>query len=109
MGTPADGDMVTRTAWWVAPGEPQRVLAWAAAHLAAAYSHPGTGTLGGDIWGDGFTLPPVAGLFDQRDLDVWVHAGWARADRDPGGRHGGLDPGPGLPATPSRPRPGWPR
>ncbi len=72
MGRSDDADMVVRTAWWLAPGKPQAVLAWAAAHLPKAYEYGGSGTTRGDIWGNRFTLPPVAGLFNERTFDVSV-------------------------------------
>ena len=67
---PMDNDVVTRTSWWLAPGNPQQVLAWEAAHIAPLYHRYGWGTAGTGIWDDDFSLPAVAGLFDERGLTV---------------------------------------
>jgi hypothetical protein len=75
MGTPGDSDMVTLTAWWVAAGEPQKVLAWAAAHLPAAFKPDVSSGPAGGAWGDGFDLPVAGlapGLIVPRTLDVSV-------------------------------------
>jgi hypothetical protein len=67
---PMDDDVVTETAWWLAPGVPQQVLAWEAAHIPPLYHRYGWGTAGTGIWDDDFSIPSVAGLFDVRDLTV---------------------------------------
>jgi hypothetical protein len=74
MGRSQDADMVVTTTWWLAPGKPQAELALAAARLRPAFDDGGSGTTGTDIRGDRFTLPPVAGLFNERTLDVSVTA-----------------------------------
>jgi hypothetical protein len=66
---PMDDDVVRATSWWLAPGDPQRVLAWEAAHLTA-YPKYGYGTSGKGIYVNEFRVPAVAGLFDTRDLAV---------------------------------------
>jgi hypothetical protein len=66
---PMDDDVVRKTTWWVAPGDPQQVLAWEAAHLSA-YPRYGYGTSGKGIYFNEFRVPAVAGLFDTRDLAV---------------------------------------
>jgi hypothetical protein len=69
---PLDNDVVTKTSWWLAPGDPRQLLAWASARLPAQYQRFGTGTLGPGIWSDDFSLPAVAGLFGTRSLAVSV-------------------------------------
>jgi hypothetical protein len=69
---PLDNDVVTKTSWWLAPGDPRQLLAWTAAHLPAQYQRFDTGTVGPGIWSDDFNLPAVAGLFDTRSLAVSV-------------------------------------
>lgn len=67
---PMDDDVVTATAWWLAPGDPQHVLAWEKAHIPAMYRYFGGGTTGFGIWNDVFGIPAVPGLFDTRELAV---------------------------------------
>jgi hypothetical protein len=69
---PLDNDVVTKTSWWLAPGDPRQLLAWTAARLPAQYPRFGTGTVGPGIWSDDFSLPAVAGLFATRSLAVSV-------------------------------------
>jgi hypothetical protein len=72
---PNTPDLVTATRWWVAPGRPQAVLAWVAAHLPAGFSNGGTGSTGDgtvSIWFDEFDLPVVASLLDSRAMLVQV-------------------------------------
>ena len=69
--TPMDDDVVTETSWWLAPGDPQQVLAWERAHLPSLYQYSGDGTMGfNSIWSDFFNIPAVPGLFDTRELAV---------------------------------------
>ena len=67
---PMDDDVVTETSWWLAPGDPQQLLAWEKAHIASLYSYSGGGTTGFGIWDDVFSVPAVPGLFDLRELAV---------------------------------------
>jgi len=67
---PSDDDVVTKTSWWLAPGTPQQVLAWEAAHLPASYRLSVRGTAGAGSWEDDFSLPAVSGLFEERTLQV---------------------------------------
>lgn len=68
--TPVDDDVVTRTSWWLAPGDPQKLLTWEAAHLSPLYRLSGWGATGNGIWDDVFGVPAVPGLFDDRELAV---------------------------------------
>jgi hypothetical protein len=68
--TPSDDDVVTKTSWWLAPGDPQQVLAWEKAHIPSLYRYFGGGTTGFGIWNDVFSIPAVPGLFDTRELAV---------------------------------------
>jgi len=67
---PLDDDVVTETSWWLAPGDPQQVLAWEKAHIPSMYRYFGGGTTGSGIWNDVFSIPAVPGLFDTRELAV---------------------------------------
>lgn len=70
MPTPSGNDAVTATSWWLAPGDPQQVLAWEKAHVPAMYRYFGGGTTGFGVWNDVFSVPAVPGLFDTRELSV---------------------------------------
>jgi hypothetical protein len=59
------------TTWWVAPGGPQQVLAWEAAHLPRRFT-PGDTSQGVNHWDEMFSLPPVAGVLLDRELIVEV-------------------------------------
>jgi hypothetical protein len=82
-------DLVSRTAWWRVPGQPQAVLGWVRAHVPAGFTlagsgsqgpplrklepgHPGPVQIVGQEWNAELSRPPVAGLFDQRQLVVAV-------------------------------------
>jgi hypothetical protein len=67
---PSDDDVVTRTAWWLAPGDPQQLLSWEAAHIGAGYQRNGSGRSGPGVYNEFFAVPAVPGLFDQRELTV---------------------------------------
>jgi hypothetical protein len=67
---PADDDVVTATAWWLAPGDPQGLLNWEVAHIPPLYVLFSQGTVGKGSWSDNYQLKPVAGLFDDRALAV---------------------------------------
>jgi hypothetical protein len=68
--TPMDDDVVTGTSWWLAPGDPQQVLAWEKAHLPSLYRYFGGGTTATGVWNDVFNIAAVPGLFDERELAV---------------------------------------
>jgi hypothetical protein len=98
LGAPPEGpatpDVVTATRWWTAPGRPQAVLAWVAAHLPAGFALGGQGSGGygprvrvrpgvtrppqtvqhPDEWFDQFDLPVVPNVLTQRWLLVDVAA-----------------------------------
>jgi hypothetical protein len=67
---PMDDDVVTETSWWLAPGDPQQVLAWEKAHIPSPYRYFGGGTTARGIWNDVYSIPAVPGLFDERELAV---------------------------------------
>jgi hypothetical protein len=67
---PVDDDVVTATAWWLAPGAPQGLLNWEVTHIPPLYVLLGQGTVGKGAWSDDYQLKPVAGLFDDRVLAV---------------------------------------
>jgi hypothetical protein len=73
---PVSTALVDDTSWWLAPGQPQAVLAWEKTRLPGRFV-PGDSTFGvpGDPqahWSDTFSLPPVAGVLNTRDLVVEV-------------------------------------
>lgn len=76
---PVTPDLVDKAGWWLAPGVPQRVLAWEAAHMPHRFSLNGTGSAVGQpgtetVWSDAFSLPSVVGVLDSRQLLVQVLA-----------------------------------
>ncbi len=72
-GTP---DLVDDTSWWLAPGQPEAVLAWERAHLPRRFASAGSGTsyAGGVAteWWDEFSLPAVPAVLNSRELIVQV-------------------------------------
>jgi hypothetical protein len=85
-GSPISPDLVDDTAWWQAPGQPLRVLAWEQAHLPSPFSTtsgPATNTYRGRAyaWSYDFTLPAVTGVLNSRGLTVLaVAAGGGKTD-----------------------------
>jgi hypothetical protein len=67
---PSDDDVVTRTAWWLAPGDPQQLLSWEVAHIGSPDWLNGSGMNGPGVYNEFFELPAVPGLFGQRELTV---------------------------------------
>jgi hypothetical protein len=67
---PTDRDVVTKTSWWVAPGDPKSLIGWEAANISPLYHLFGYGTTSTGIWNDVFSVPPITGLFDERELAV---------------------------------------
>jgi hypothetical protein len=64
---------VGRTEWWLASGNPEQVLTWAAKHVSLPYGtgRPyGIGTLAKDVWDDDFVLPDVTGVLFDRQLHI---------------------------------------
>jgi hypothetical protein len=66
---PTDSDVVTKTSWWVAPGDPKSLVDWEAANISPLYHLSSYGTVGSGIWDDVFGIP-VNGLFDELELAV---------------------------------------
>jgi len=65
--------LVDDVSFWTAPGQPQAVLAWEAAHLPRRFT-PADQDFGPPSWDRTFSLAPVPGVLDGRDLVVEVVA-----------------------------------
>jgi hypothetical protein len=65
--------LVDDAAFWQAPGQPQAVLAWEQAHLPRRFT-PGDAGFGPPSWDRTFSLSPVPGVLNARDLVVEVAA-----------------------------------
>ena len=59
--------------FWRAPGRPQAILAWEQAHLPRLFT-PGDEDFGPPSWDRTFSLSPVPGVLNARDLVVEVTA-----------------------------------
>ena len=72
--TPSEESNYTgKTEWWLAPGNPEQVLAWEAKHVSLPYGTDrpsGTGTITRATWDDDFVLPDVSGVLFDRQLSV---------------------------------------
>jgi len=68
-GTP---DLVDDVSWWQAPGTPQAVLGWERAHLPRRLVASGSGSATDGLAWDDFSLPPVPGVLNSRELVVEV-------------------------------------
>jgi hypothetical protein len=62
---------VDKVSFWRAPGQPQTVLAWEQAHLPRRFT-PGDADFGPPSWDRTFSLSPVPGVLNARDLVVEV-------------------------------------
>ena len=62
---------VDKASFWRAPGQPQAVLAWEQAHLPRRFT-PGDADFGPPSWDRTFSLSPVPGVLNERDLVVEV-------------------------------------
>ena len=67
---PVSTALVDDTSWWLTAGQPQAVLAWEKARLPHQFA-PGDSTFGQTL-SDTFSLPPVPGVLNTRDLVVEV-------------------------------------
>jgi hypothetical protein len=65
--------LVDDVSFWRAPGRPQAVLAWEQAHLPRRFTPEDTG-FGPPSWDRTFSLSPVPGVLNARDLVVEVAA-----------------------------------
>jgi len=65
--------LVDDVSFWRAPGRPQAVLAWEQAHLPRRFM-PGDADFGPPSWDRTFSLSPVPGVLNARDLVVEVAA-----------------------------------
>jgi hypothetical protein len=63
--------LVDDVSFWRAPGQPQAVLAWEQAHLPRRFT-PEDADFGPPIWDRTFSLSPVPGVLNARDLVVEV-------------------------------------
>ena len=63
--------LVDDVSFWRAPGQPQVVLAWEQAHLPRRFT-PGDADFGPPSWDRAFSLAPVPGVLNERDLVVEV-------------------------------------
>jgi len=63
--------LVDDVSFWRAPGQPQAVLAWEQAHLPPRFT-PGDADFGPPSWDRTFSLSPVPGVLNARDLMVEV-------------------------------------
>jgi len=63
--------LVDHVSFWQAPGQPQAVLAWEQAHLPRRFTL-GDEDFGPPSWDRTFSLSPVPGMLNERDLVVEV-------------------------------------
>ena len=63
--------LVDDISFWRAPGQPQAVLAWEQAHLPRRFT-PGDADFGPPSWDRTFSLAPIPGVLNARDLVVEV-------------------------------------
>ena len=63
--------LVDDVSFWRAPGQPQAVLAWEQAHLPRRFM-PGDADFGPPSWDRMFSLSPIPGVLNARDLVVEV-------------------------------------
>jgi hypothetical protein len=63
--------LVDVVSFWRAPGQPQAVLAWEQAHLPGRFA-PGDADFGPPSWDRTFSLAPIPGVLNSRDLVVEV-------------------------------------
>ncbi len=59
--------LVDEVSFWRAPGQPQAVLAWEQAHLPRRFT-PGDADFGPPSWDRTFSLSPIPGVLNGRDL-----------------------------------------
>jgi len=63
--------LVDDVSFWRAPGQPQAVLAWEQARLPRRFM-PGDSDFGPPSWDRTFSLPPIPGVLNGRDMVVEV-------------------------------------
>ncbi|MGH3295197.1 MAG: hypothetical protein ACRDP7_25710 [Trebonia sp.] len=76
--TDSSPDIADKDSFWTVPGVPAAVLAWEEQHVPRRFTHAETfhGTDGSAARsGDVFTLPPIAGVLESRELMVEVADG----------------------------------
>ena len=71
MTTLVSATLVDNVSFWRAPGQPQAVLAWEQTHLPRRFT-PGDADFGPPSWDRTFSLSPVPGVLNARDLVVEV-------------------------------------
>jgi hypothetical protein len=67
ISTVVSASLVDDVSFWRAPGQPQAVLAWEQAHLSRRFT-PGDADFGPPSWDRTFSLAPVPGVLNARDL-----------------------------------------
>ena len=75
--TESSPDITDKDSFWAVPGAPAAVLAWEEQHVPRRFTHAETfhGTDGAVAQsGEVFTLPPIAGVLESRELMVEVAA-----------------------------------
>lgn len=76
--SPADPDLVQRTAWWSTSQSPTALMAWVAAHPPAGTTPDGSARaiLGGQtsLWTRDFTAPAQPGVISERLVEASVSA-----------------------------------
>jgi hypothetical protein len=77
LQSPGTPDLVDRAAWLIAPGSPSSVLGWEERHVPHEFALTGAATSDGPpgiapTHADMFSLPPVTGVLDTRELIVEV-------------------------------------
>ena len=65
--------LVNDVSFWRAPGQPQAILAWEQAHLPCGFT-PEDADFGPPSWDRTFSLTPIPGVLNARDLVVEVAA-----------------------------------
>jgi hypothetical protein len=71
ISTVVSTTLVDDVSFWRAPGQPQAVLAWEQAHLPRRFT-PGDADFGPPAWDRMFSLSPIPGVLNARDLVVEV-------------------------------------
>jgi hypothetical protein len=71
ISTVVSTTLMDDVSFWRTPGQPQAVLAWEQAHLPRRFT-PGDTDFGPPSWDRTFSLPPIPGVLNARDLVVEV-------------------------------------
>jgi hypothetical protein len=71
ISTVVSTTLIDDVSFWRAPGQPQALLAWEQAHLPRRFT-PGDADFGPPSWDRMFSLSPIPGVLNARDLVVEV-------------------------------------